>query len=117
MIDLEAIFGDGPGASSGELVAAASDAPGAIAVGSMISAAEPGSQLDLGAIPEMPVDALEAPVWEDCLALDFACPTCGGLEAWQDFAGRWHCTECDAAGLERSLEFAERAQRMAGRAG
>lgn len=23
------------------------------------------------------------------------CPTCGGLERWQDLAGGWHCEQCE----------------------
>jgi len=40
------------------------------------------------------------------------CQQCGSLELWQDCGGRWRCTVCEAAGLQRSQRLVEQAARL-----
>lgn len=129
MIDLEAIFGDPPKATSVTTAVAASDA-----------APMPVLEVDLNLLapfawwqrrPDVSGRmGWEAPAlpeadrwWADgnVAALPEAtapCPRCGGLELWQDPAGGWHCQRCDGDVLRRSRDLTARAARLraAGRA-
>ena len=122
MIDLQAIFGDGP---------AAVPVPEAVP---QPQVAPPGVDDDVGGrqhddgggqfadwvcrpdchgrmgwqapgLPEaVPFDALPLP--------GPACPVCGSLERWQDLLGRQRCGVCEAETLDKAMELAERAARL-----
>jgi ribosomal protein S27AE len=126
MIDLQAIFGDGPAP-----VAAPEVIPEAVA-----PVAAPGPDDDGGRqhdddggrfagwvrrpdahgrmgweapdLPEaVPLDALPLP--------GPACPRCGSLEQWQDALGRQRCGRCEADALGKAMKLAERAARLRNR--
>jgi hypothetical protein len=97
MIDLQAIFDDGP-----TMAPAIMPEPEA-----MVGADAAGDDLPLFPIPRP--DPADAVVWEDAIDPPLPCPKCGSLELWESMAGSWRCMICDppVAAL-RLLEHVEK---------
>ena len=117
MIDLEAIFGEGPAVDEAPVPAGPADAAAA-----GVPRADLGRFADWVLRPDsrgvagwQSPDALDPwPAWEDLPTLPDPCPKCGSLELWQTVAGTWRCQRCERAAFERGLRLAERAARLRG---
>jgi len=118
MIDLQAIFGDGPAVAK-----AVVPEPAAAVLGDRLdTAADPLAALPFaewvlrpdchgrmgwqapGLAEAVPFDALDLP--------GPACPVCGSLEQWQDLLGHQRCGACEADALNKALELANKAARL-----
>ncbi len=113
MIDLQAIFGDGPTVAV-ELARVPEVVPDAA-----IEAARlqpflwwvrcPDSRGRMGwQAPDLP----EVIRFDDLPEPGPACAVCGSLESWQDAIGRQRCGRCDAGILDKARELADMAKRL-----
>ena len=116
MIDLQAIFGNGPA----QVAMAPEEIPEAVAPAVVSSPDDDGGRFAdwvrrpdaHGRMGWQAPDLPEAVPFDDLDLPGTGCPRCGSLKQWQDLLGRQRCGRCEAGTLGRALKLAERAARL-----